>query len=318
MKAVVIKETGNKDKLNLSEVPDKEPAPNEVKIKIKYAGINFIDIYFRKGVYKKDLPFIPGQEAAGVVSEVGSDVKEFSVGDNVAYCMFGESYSEYNCVPEDKVVKIPKEISLKQAGSVMLQGLTVHYLTQSTYPIMPEDKALVHAASGGVGLLLVQVLKLLGAKVIGTTSTDEKKKIVEEMGADFVFDYDDFDKKTLASLGKIDVVYDSVGHSTFNRSLDVLKPRGYLVLFGQSSGLVESFNPALLAQKGSLFLTRPTLNHYILTKEELRFRSEKLFNWISNEQLKLTIDSIHNLEDAGNAHDRLEQRLNKGKVLLRV
>lgn len=318
MKAIIVSEIGNQEKLTLKEVPEPEPSPNEVKIKLKYSGINFIDIYYRKGVYQKDLPFIPGQEGVGTVIKLGDNVEKFLVGDKVVYCMVLGSYAEYQCVPEEKVIKIPNDIDFKIAVASFLQGLTVQYLVSSTFPLKSGTKVLILAASGGVGLLLVQVAKLLGATVIGVTSTKEKMNIVKNRGADYVFDYEKFDKKIIESVGKVDVVYDSVGKESFIKSMNVLKPRGYLVLFGQSSGIVESFNPSLLAQKGSLFLTRPSLTHYLSTSEELNSRSASLFEWLRSGQIKVTIDSIFPLEQAKDAHYKLENRLTKGKVLLEI
>ncbi|MHA1990358.1 MAG: quinone oxidoreductase family protein [Candidatus Hodarchaeales archaeon] len=318
MKSIQIYETGVPNNLILKDVPEVDPKPNEVKVKINYAGINFIDIYYRKGVYKRELPFTPGEEGAGIVTEVGKSVENFSIGDKVVYCMVGGSYSEFHCVPENKVVKIPDYLDTKFAASSMLQGLTAHYLTNSTYSLKPGNKVVIHAASGGVGLLLVQMAKLLGAEVIAVTSTEEKTKIVRDMGADYVFNYQNFQEETLKEVGRVNAVYDSVGKTTFNRSLDILKPRGYLILYGQSSGVVEPVNPGILAQKGSLFLTRPSLGHYILDSKELNNRAKDLFEWIRSKKLKITIDSVFPLEKAHEAHNRLENRLNIGKVLLKI
>ncbi|MHA1984963.1 MAG: quinone oxidoreductase family protein [Candidatus Hodarchaeales archaeon] len=318
MRAIQIDEIGGPDKLVLKEVLDFDPKPNEVKIKLEYAGVNFIDIYYRKGVYKKDLPIIPGEEGAGIVIKVGENIKNFSVGDRVVYCMVGGSYSEYHCVPENRVVKIPDDIDTQIAVASFLQGLTVHYLTTSTFRLEPGMKAVVLAASGGVGLLLVQVAKLTGATVIAVTSTDDKMNLVKSLGADYAFNYETFEKNTVDSVGKVDLVYDSVGKNTFNSSLNILKPRGYLVLYGQSSGIVESFNPSLLAQKGSLFLTRPSLAHYILTSDELNIRADALFNWIRFRNIEVIIDSVFPLESAKEAHEKLEKRFTKGKLLLKM
>ncbi|OLS21313.1 MAG: Quinone oxidoreductase 1 [Candidatus Heimdallarchaeota archaeon LC_3] len=318
MKAIIVNEIGTTDKLILDTVSEPKTKPNEVKIKIIYAGINFIDIYKRKGIYKLDLPFIPGEEGVGNVIEIGEKVKRFSVGDRVAYCMVGGSYAEFNCVDQNKIKKIPDGLDFKQAASAMLQGLTTHYLTHSTFQIKKGTKVVIQAASGGVGLLLVQVAKMMGAIVVAVSSTEEKMNLIKNMGADYIYSYNDFDKKILSNVGKVDVVYDSVGKTTFTRGLDLLKPRGYMVLYGQSSGMVDSINPSTLVQKGSLFLTRPSLAHYILDPEELQSRADAVFEWIKSNKIKLTIDSVFSLEKAKDAQDRLEKRLNKGKVLLKV
>jgi NADPH2:quinone reductase len=318
MKSIQVYKTGGPENLVQKDIPEVTPKTNEVKIKINYAGINFIDIYYRKGVYNRELPFTPGEEGAGIVTKIGEDVKNISIGDRVAYCMVGGAYTEFHCVPDNKVVKLPDYLDTKLAASSMLQGLTVHYLTNSTYSLKSGDKVVIHAASGGVGLLLVQVAKLLGAEVIAITSTEEKMRRVRDMGADYAFNYKNFDEETIKAVGRVNVVYDSVGKSTFSRSLDILKPRGYLVLYGQSSGVVEPIDPRLLAQKGSLFLTRPSLGHYISDPNELNNRVNDLFEWIRSEKVKITIDSIFPLEKALEAHDRLENRLNIGKVLLKI
>lgn len=318
MKAILVNAIGGPEKLEEKQIPEPKPSPSEVKIKIDYAGVNFIDIYYRKGVYKKNLPLIPGEEGAGIITEVGKGVSDFSIGEKVAYCMVGGSYSEFHCIPETKLSKLPDYVDTKTAAASMLQGLTAHYLTKSTYLIKPGDKVVVLAASGGVGLLLLQVVKMLGAEVIAITSTEEKMRLVKDMGADYVFNYQNFSEEILSIVGRVNVVYDSVGKSTFNQSLNILKPRGYMILFGQSSGLVDPLNLGVLAQKGSLFITRPTLGHYILDSNELNSRTTDLFGWIQSGKVKITIDSIFPLEKAPEAHSRLENRLNKGKILLEI
>ena len=322
MKAIVINELGNSSVLKQSESPEPTFGSNDVLVNNKSIGINFIDIYHRTGVYPKETPFIPGVEGAGVVSKLGSEVTNLKVGDKVAYCMVPGSYAEFTAVPQQKLVKIPDEISFKDAAAVMLQGMTAHYLLKSTYPITKDSKILIHAAAGGVGTLVVQIAKTIGAFVIATTSTEEKVKLVKELGADVVINYTTTDfvaevKKATNNKG-VDVVYDSVAKNTYLGSLDCLRPRGYFVLFGQSSGVIENFNPALLANKGSLFMTRPSLGHYIATPEELDERSSDLFNWMREGKLKIIIDSEIPLSEASTSHDRLENRLNKGKVLLKL
>ncbi len=322
MKAIVINELGNSSVLKQSEAPEPSIGSNDVLVNNKSIGINFIDIYHRTGVYPKETPFIPGVEGAGIVSKIGSEVTNFKVGDRVAYCMIPGSYAEFTTVPQQKLVKVPEEIAFKDAAAVMLQGMTAHYLLKSTYPVTKDSKILIHAAAGGVGTLVVQIAKAIGAFVIATTSTEEKLKLVKELGADVVINYTTTDfvaevKKATDNKG-VDVVYDSVAKNTYLGSLDCLRPRGYFVLFGQSSGVIETFNPALLANKGSLFMTRPSLGHYIATPEELNQRSSDLFNWMKEGKLKIIIDSEIPLSEASTSHDRLENRLNKGKVLLKL
>ena len=322
MKAISIKELGDSSVLQYTDVPEPTIGANEVLVNNKSIGINFIDIYHRTGVYPKETPFIPGVEGAGVVSKVGPNVANLKVGDKVAYCMVPGSYAEFTAVPEQKLVKVPEEISFTDAAAVMLQGMTAHYLLKSTYPITKDSKILIHAAAGGVGTLVVQIAKAIGAFVIATTSTEEKVKLVKELGADVVINYTTTDfvaevKKVTDNKG-VDVVYDSVAKNTYLGSLDCLRPRGYFVLFGQSSGVIENFNPALLANKGSLFMTRPSLGHYIANPEELNERSSDLFNWMRDGKLKIIIDSEIPLSEASTSHGRLENRLNKGKVLLKL
>ncbi|HKZ40239.1 MAG TPA: quinone oxidoreductase, partial [Candidatus Hodarchaeales archaeon] len=267
MRAVRIHTTGGTEVLKLDEVPEPSPAQNQVKVQIKSIGVNFIDVYHRTGLYKRDLPIILGEEAAGIVAQVGTGTKGFKVGDRVAYAVVGGSYADYSVVPAEKLALIPDKITFEQAAASILQGLTAHYLAKSTYKVKKGDRLLIHSGAGGVGLLLVQICKSLGAFVIATVSSDEKKEIVRKSGADLVINYEttDFVKavKEATNNQGVHVVFDSVGKTTFLRGLDCLIPRGYMVLFGQSSGVVEPFNPGLLAQKGSLFLTRPTLGHYI-------------------------------------------------------
>ena len=319
MKAVIVHELGNANVLKLEDCAEPVPKDDEVKIQIKAAGINFIDIYNRTGVYKKNLPFIPGDEGSGIITETGKNVHGFQKGDRVAYAMVTGSYAQYSVVPYTKLAKIPDKIDFNLAAACMLQGLTAQYLAKSTYPIKPNDRVLIHAAAGGVGHLLVQVAKLLGAYVIGTTSSEKKADFVKHLGADAVINYSEKnfaeEVKKLTNNKGVNVVYDSVGKTTFMDSLSVLVPRGYLVLFGQSSGVVEPISPSILA-KGSNFLTRPSLAHYMLTPEELNQRSAELFNWLTSGKVKLTIDKTFPLSQVKEAHTLLENRGNIGKIVL--
>jgi NADPH2:quinone reductase len=282
--------------------------------------VNYIDVYFREGRYPITPPFILGQEASGVVSEVGSEVKDFKVGERVAYTGITGAYAEFEAVPADRLVRVPAGISDQQAASAMLQGMTAHYLTHSTYPIKKGETALVHAAAGGVGLLLVQMSKNAGARVIATVSTEEKAKLAREAGADEVIFYtkQDFEVETkrLTDGEGVHVIYDGVGKTTFDQDLNVLRPRGYLALFGASSGPVPLFDLNKLAQKGSLFVTRPTLVNHIASHEELIQRSTDVFNMIASGKLKLRIEHLYPLKDAPQAHRDLEGRKTTGKLLL--
>jgi NADPH2:quinone reductase len=320
MKAILVPKTGGVEVLAFTDVPDPKPKPNEAIVKIAASGVNFIDVYFREGRYPITPPFIVGQEASGVVSEVGSDVKGFKPGDRVAYTGITGAYAEYEAVPADRLVRVPAGITDHQAAAALLQGMTAHYLTRSTYPLKPGDIALVHAASGGVGLLLVQMAKALGARVIATVSTEEKAKLAREAGADDVIFYttQDFEVETkrLTDGKGVHVIYDGVGKTTFDQDLNVLRPRGYLALFGASSGAVPPFDLNRLAQKGSLFITRPTLVHHIASHEELQQRAGDVLNMIASGKLKLRIEHLYALKDAQQAHRDLEGRKTTGKLLL--
>ncbi|MBZ0169555.1 quinone oxidoreductase [Candidatus Methylomirabilis lanthanidiphila] len=320
MRAIRVHEYGGPDVLRYEEVARPEPGAGEARVKIDAVGINYIDIYQRKGQYPDPLPVIPGREAAGVVDAVGPDVSDLAVGTRVVYAMHVGSYAEYAVVPARRLVPIPAAIDARVAAAVMLQGLTAHYLTHSTYPLQPGDSALVHAAAGGVGLLLVQMAKRRGARVIGTVSTEEKASLAKEAGADEVILYTraDFEAETrrLTDGKGVHVVYDSVGQTTFDKSLNCLKPRGYMVLYGQASGPVPPFNPQLLSTKGSVFLTRPNLMHYTLDRAELLRRAGDLFDWINAATLTVRIDAAFPLAEAPLAHRRLEERKSIGKLLL--
>jgi len=320
MKAIQVKQTGGPEALEYGDVPVPEPKPNETVVKIAAAGVNFIDVYQREGRYKLPLPFTAGQEGAGVVSFVGTEVKSLKLGDRVAFCGVQGSDAEYAAVPADRLVQIPQGVNEREAAAAILQGMTAHYLLHDTFPLKRGQTALVHAAAGGVGLLLVQMAHNIGARVIGTVSTEEKAKLARDAGADEIIFYTqtDFEAETKRLTGGkgVDVVYDSVGKTTFEKSLNVLRPRGMMALFGGSSGAVPPFDPIVLSQKGSLFLTRPTLNHYVITREELMARSEAVFGMIAAKKLKLRIEHTYKLADAAQAHRDLEGRKTTGKLLL--
>jgi NADPH2:quinone reductase len=320
MKAIQVKQTGGPEVMELVDLPVPQPKSNEAVVKIKAAGVNFIDIYNREGRYKAPLPLVLGQEAAGVVVALGSEVHDFAVGDPVAYCAILGSYAEYAAVPADRLVKIPAGVGEREAAAAMLQGITAHYLTHSTYPLKKGETALIHAGAGGVGSLLVQMAHNLGARVIATVSTEEKAKLARAAGADEVILYTqaDFEAETKRVTGGkgVDVVYDSVGKTTFDKGLNVLRPRGMMALFGGSSGAVAPIDPLLLTQKGSLFLTRPSVGHYIATTEELRERADAVFGMIRDGKLKLRIEHEYPLAEVQRAHRELEGRKTTGKLLL--
>lgn len=320
MKAVRVHKYGGPEVLTNEDIPVPEPKTGEARVKIEAIGLNFIDIYHRIGLYPLKTPFTVGMEGAGIVDAVGDGVTEVKKGDRVAYAMIPGAYAEYAIVPAAKLAPLPANIDVKSAAALMLQGMTAHYLTHSTYALKPGDTALVHAAAGGVGLLLIQIAKMLGATVIGTVSTEAKAELAKQAGADEVILYTQSDflaeVKKLTDGRGVHVVYDSVGATTFDKSLDCLRPRGYLVLFGQSSGPVQPFDPGKLAAKGSLFLARPTLAHYTLTRAELLQRSGDLFNWTAAGKLRLRIDKTFSMAEAAEAHRQLEGRKTTGKVVL--
>lgn len=320
MRAIVVHEKGGPDVLRAEDVADPTPGPGELLIDVEATGVNFIEIYQREGLYAMTMPYTPGGEAAGVVRAVGSGVTELGVGDRVVSQNVKGAYAKRALVPAEKAVRIPDGVSSKQAAAAFLQGLTAHYLATSTFPLAKGHRALVHAAAGGVGLLLCQMAKKRGAFVIGTASTPEKRELARKAGADEVIDYttQDFaaDTKRITSGAGVHVVYDSVGKTTFDKSLDCLTLRGMMVLFGQSSGPVPPFDPQILNRKGSLFLTRPTLNSYLATRDELVWRSTDLFGWIASGELDVRIGAEFSLEKAGDAHRALAGRETTGKVLL--
>jgi NADPH2:quinone reductase len=320
MRAIQVSEVGGPEVLTLVEVPIPSPKPNEAIVQIKFAGVNFIDVYFREGRYSTLLPFINGQEASGVVTEAGSEVTTVKSGDRVAYTGALGSYAEYAAVPASRLVRIPDELDFEQAAAAMLQGMTAHYLLYSTYPLKSGETALIHAAAGGVGLLLVQMAKKIGARVIGTAGSQEKAQLARDAGADecIIYTEADFETETkrLTDNKGVDVVYDGVGKATFDKDLNVLRPRGYLVLFGGASGAVPPFDLIKLSQKGSLFITRPTLLHYTATREELEWRAKDVMQMIVNGDVRLRIHNIYPLKEAARAHRDLEGRKTTGKLLL--
>ena len=320
MQAVQVQKSGGPEVLTLVDLPVPKPKPNEVVVKVSAAGVNFIDVYFREGRYSTPLPFVNGQEACGIVSDVGNGVKSLKPGDRVAYTSILGSYAQYAAAPSDRVVLVPEGITDQQAAAAMLQGMTAHYLVHDAYPLKKGETALIHAAAGGVGLLLVQMARSIGARVIGTAGSEDKAKLAREAGAHEVILYDrqDFEAETKRiTEGKgVHVIYDGVGKSTFEKDLNILRPRGYLVLFGAASGPVPPFDVDKLRQKGSLFLTRPSLGHYIATREELEQRATDIFKMISSGKLKLRIEHVYKLQEVQQAHRDLEARKTTGKLLL--
>lgn len=320
MKAIQICATGGPEVLSLAELPIPEPGPGQVLMRVEAIGVNFIEIYFRKGVYKAALPMTLGSEAAGTVEELGPGVTGFSAGDTVASVAVLGSYAEYALAPAAQLVKVPAGLSMEQAAAAMLQGMTAHYLAYSTFPLKAGDTALVHAGAGGVGLLLTQMASRLGARVIATVSTKAKAELSREAGASDVILYkeQDFEAevKRLTGGKGVDVVYDSVGKATFEQSLNCLRPRGMLALFGASSGPVPPFDLLQLSSKGSLFITRPTLWHHVATRAELEWRAGEVLGWAAKGELKLRTEHTYPLAEAAQAHTDLENRLTTGKILL--
>lgn len=320
MKAILVKQVGGPEAIELVDLPIPEPKTNDALVKLTASGVNFIDVYYREGRYKAATPFILGQEGAGTVTAVGSNVTKFKAGDRVAWCGQLGAYAEYAAVPADRLVPILNGVSDQQAAAAMLQGMTAHYLSHDTYRLKKGETALIHAAAGGVGQLLVQMARNIGARIIATVSTEEKAKLARAAGADEIILYtnSDFETETRRMTeGKgVDVVYDSVGKTTFEKGLNVLRPRGIMVLFGASSGAVPPFDLILLSQKGSLYVTRPSLMNYIATPEELAMRSKAVFESIASGKLKLHVGHTYPLADAQKAHQDLEGRKTTGKLLL--
>jgi NADPH2:quinone reductase len=320
MKAIQIHETGGPEVLTLVELPIPQPGPGQVLIRVEATGVNFIETYFRKGIYKAALPLTPGSEAAGTVEELGPGVTGFAAGDLVASTSVVGSYAEYALVPAAQLVRVPAALAPEKAAAAMLQGMTAHYLTHSTFPLKAGDTVLIHAGAGGVGLLLTQIAVRLGARVLTTVSTPAKADLSREAGASNVILYntEDFEAevKRLTNGKGVDVVYDSVGKTTFEKSLNCLRPRGLLALFGASSGPVPPFDLIQLSGKGSLFLTRPTLWHYIATRAELEWRSGDVLGWAAKGELKLRTEYIYPLASAAQAQIDLEARKTTGKILL--
>jgi NADPH2:quinone reductase len=320
MKAVRVHEFGGLEALKYDDAPAPEPGAGEARVKVEAAGVNFIDVYHRKGLYRGAMPLTLGQEAAGVVETLGSGVTEVNIGERVVFASVQGTYAEYVVAPVWRLVPIPANVDTRAAAAGHLQGLTAHYLAFSTYPLQPGHTALVHAAAGGMGQLLTQIARRRGARVIATVSTEAKAKIAREMGADEVINYADADfeveVKRLTNGTGVDVVYDSVGKTTFDQSLNCLKRRGTMVLYGQSSGPVPPLDPQVLNAKGSLYLTRPTLAHYTASREELLERANDLFRWMASGELKVTVDRTFALAEADKAHQYLESRQTRGKLLL--
>jgi NADPH2:quinone reductase len=322
MKAIRVREHGGPEVMKLEDAPVPEPGPKQALVRLVASGVNFIDVYFRTGLYKAETPTAIGSEAAGVVEKIGPEVTEVAVGDRVAYAMARGSYAEYAVVAAAGLVKLPDGITFEQAAAAMLQGMTAHYLTQSTYPLKQGDSCLIHAAAGGAGLMTVQMAKSRGARVFGTVSTEAKAQLARENGADDVIRYteQDFEQevKRLTNGRGVDVVYDSVGKTTFDKSLNCLRPRGMMALFGSSSGPVPPVDPQTLNAKGSLFLTRPSLAHHVLTRDELLWRAGEVLNAVASGKLRLRIDHVYSLSQVAEAHRALESRATTGKLLIKI
>ena len=322
MKAIQVAAHGGPEELKLVDIPIPQPGSGEALVRLGASGVNFLDVYFRTGLYKADFPFTPGSEGAGTVESVGAGVTSVRPGDRVAYAMIRGSYAEYAVVPAEKLVKLPDDVDFTVGAGAILQGTTAHYLTHSTYPLKRGETALVHAAAGGAGGLIVQMAKMLGATVIGTVGSEAKAVVAREAGADEVIIYtqQDFaaEVKRITNGRGVDVIYDSVGQSTFLKGLDILRPRGYMVLFGQSSGPVPPFDLNMLNPKGSLYVTRPSLGHYMATREEIEWRAGDVLKWIDDGRLKVNVAKTYPLADAAQAHRDLEGRKTTGKLVLEI
>jgi NADPH2:quinone reductase len=318
MRAIVISRNGGPEVLEPAEREDPVPGPGEVLINIAASGVNFVDTYFRTGLYPQQTPYVPGVEGGGTVAAVGDGVTEFSAGDRVGWAQVPGSYAERAVIPADRVVSVPAEVSAEDAAAALLQGMTAHYLLHSTYAVQPGDTVLVHAAAGGMGLLLTQMAKLLGARVIGTVSTAEKEKLARDTGADEVLRYDGFPAEVRRLTGGegVAAVYDGVGAATFDGSLECLRQRGTLALYGYASGKPEAFDINRLQTSGSVFLTRPTLAHHVVSRDELVTRASAVLGWVAGGELRLHIGRRYDLADARTAHEDLEGRRTTGKLLL--
>jgi NADPH2:quinone reductase len=322
MRGILIRRHGGPEVLEYTELADPTPGPGEALVRVHVAGVNFSDIYQRTGMYPGTLPFTPGVEGVGVVEKIGSGVTEVKPGDRAGWVMIRGSYAELAVVPAQRLVPIPEGIDDRTAAAILLQGMTAHFLLRDCYRVQKGEWILVHAAAGGVGLLMLQIARRIGARIIGTTSTDEKAQLAREAGADEIVLYtkENFQQaaRRITDGAGVSVVYDSVGKTTFDQSLDSLRPRGYMVLFGASSGAVPPFDPQVLNRKGSLYLTRPTLGNYISTREELLGRAKELFEWVAKGELKVRAEHVYPLADAARAQADIEARKTTGKVLLTV
>ncbi|MFQ5522548.1 MAG: quinone oxidoreductase [Acidimicrobiia bacterium] len=320
MRAVIVEGLGGPEVMSVAEVDAPRPGPGEILVHVEAAGVNFIDTYHRTGLYPMDLPFTPGLEGAGVVVEVGEGVEGFAPGDRVGWVSVLGSYAEHHVIPADRAIPIPDEVETEEVAAVLLQGITAHYLALDTFPLEDGDRCLIHAGAGGVGLLLTQIAKMRGAEVTTTVGTAEKAELSRDTGADRVIIYteEDFVEASVRDMGPrpFDVIYDGVGAATFAKGLDLLRLRGMMVTFGNASGPPPEISPLVLSQKGSLFLTRPTMFHYIATREELLARTVDLFDWIAEGALTLRIWDRFPLEEADQAHRALEGRRTSGKVLI--
>lgn len=322
MRGILIKRLGGPEVLEYGELPDPKPGPGEALIRVRVAGVNFTDVYSRTGMYPGTLPFTPGVEGVGVVEELGSGVSDVKVGDRVGWVMLKGGYAELAAIPADRLVPIPASVNDRTAAAILLQGMTAHFLLRDCYRVSQGEWILIHAAAGGVGLLMTQIAHRIGARIIGTTSTEEKAALAREAGANEIVLYtkEDFQAAARRITGGagVSVVYDSVGKTTFDKSLDSLRPRGYMVLFGSSSGAVPPLDPQVLNRKGSLFLTRPTLGNYVSSREELLLRARELFDWVSKGELKVRAEHEYPLANAAQAHTDLEGRKTTGKLLLTI
>jgi NADPH2:quinone reductase len=320
MKAIQVSRVGGPEVMEVADLPVPQAGPRQAVVKLAAAGVNFIDVYYREGRYKTATPFVPGQEGAGVVTSIGADVTEVKVGDRVAWSGPLGSYAEVAALPADRLVPIPPGVTEREAAAAMLQGMTAHYLAHDTHPLAKGETALIHAAAGGVGLLLVQMAHAAGARVIATVSTEAKAQLAREAGAHSVILYTEADfeaeTKRLTDGKGVHVVYDSVGKTTFEKGLNLLRPRGTMVLFGGSSGAVAPFDPIILSQKGSLYLTRPNLGNYVATRDELMARSGAVLGMLASGKLKLRIEHSYPLSEVQQAHRDLEGRRTTGKILL--